>query len=362
MGMAMKIRKLLSGSVLLVFTSLAFLLTSCGSGSSGSPAVNTLYGSCSEWANATDIISAPSDSAVNIGPGSTGGFVVYTYKYVITDAEGPRSDVCIKFSTGGVGASSLFFLDQGHSIPAPDPMILKADQYGTIYLYWGINLPASPPSTSTSDATGSNWVDADSGGVSKLTTVAWTVAKDEAGVPGFAITTSSLPNGTVNAAYSPVTLAAANGTTPYTWSSGALPPGLGLNPLTGVLSGTPTVQVTSTNVIISVTDSSVPNQTASRAFTITIAAALTITTTSLPDGQYNPPGPTFYSETLASSGGNAPITWAITANNLPPGLSLNAGTGAITGTPTTNGTYVFTVTATDAVGATATQALQIVIN
>ncbi len=36
--------------------------------------------------------------------------------------------------------------------------------------------------------------------------------------------------------------------------------------------------------------------------------------------------------------------WSITAGNLPPGLALST-TGAITGTPTTAGTFTFTVTA-----------------
>lgn len=55
-------------------------------------------------------------------------------------------------------------------------------------------------------------------------------------------TTSPLPNGTINAAYSQ-SLATSQMTSPITWSvtSGSLPPGLTLNPSTGVISGTPTV-------------------------------------------------------------------------------------------------------------------------
>ena len=55
------------------------------------------------------------------------------------------------------------------------------------------------------------------------------------------ITTTSLPNGKLNTAYSQ-TLAATGGKTPYTWSiaSGSLPGGLKLNTTTGVISGTPT--------------------------------------------------------------------------------------------------------------------------
>jgi len=53
---------------------------------------------------------------------------------------------------------------------------------------------------------------------------------------------------------------------------------------------------------------------------------------------------------ITASGGKAPYTYAVSAGSLPPGLSLNPSTGAITGTPTAGGTFTFTVTATDSAG------------
>ena len=50
----------------------------------------------------------------------------------------------------------------------------------------------------------------------------------------------------------------------------------------------------------------------------------------------------------------SPYTFAIASGGLPPGLSLNPSTGAITGTPTTAGPFNFTVKVTDAAGGTAT--------
>lgn len=58
-----------------------------------------------------------------------------------------------------------------------------------------------------------------------------------------------------------------------------------------------------------------------------------------------------YSETVTAQGGTAPYTFAMTAGSLPTGLSLNATTGVISGTPTTVQTGDFTIQATDANGA-----------
>ena len=89
-----------------------------------------------------------------------------------------------------------------------------------------------------------------------------------------------------------------------------------------------------------------------------VNSPLTITTASLPDGTVG----TAYSQSLAAAGGTAPYTWSITAGTLPDGLSLNAGTGAITGTPSTIGTASVTVLMTDHAFATVTQVLSITIN
>ncbi len=56
---------------------------------------------------------------------------------------------------------------------------------------------------------------------------------------------------------------------------------------------------------------------------------LAISTTSLPSGQEG----VAYSTTLTATGGTTPYTWSLTSGALPAGLSLNASTGVISGTP-----------------------------
>lgn len=53
-----------------------------------------------------------------------------------------------------------------------------------------------------------------------------------------------------------------------------------------------------------------------------------------------------YSRQLTSTGGTAPRTFSLVSGTLPPGLTLSAG-GLVSGTPTTGGTYTFTIRATD---------------
>ena len=163
--------------------------------------------------------------------------------------------------------------------------------------------------------------------------------------PTISVSPATLPNGTVASAYSQ-TITASGGTAPYSFAvtAGALPAGLTLSS-SGALSGTPTAGGTF-NFTVSATDSSTGTgpYTGSRAYTLIIdVPTITISPATLPNGTI-----TFaYNQTVAASDGTAPYTYAITAGALPNGLSLNPVTGQISGTPTSTGTFNFTVTATD---------------
>lgn len=82
---------------------------------------------------------------------------------------------------------------------------------------------------------------------------------------------------------------------------------------------------------------------------------LAIATTALADGAVGQA----YAASLAATGGRTPYSWTVTSGSLPPGLGLNTGTGALSGTPTTAGDFSFVVGVTDAStpAVTVTQAL-----
>ena len=77
-----------------------------------------------------------------------------------------------------------------------------------------------------------------------------------------------------------------------------------------------------------------------------------ITLSSLPNALVNES----YSQTITASGGSSPYTFAVTAGALPTGLTLGGSTGIVSGTATTAGYSSFTITATDSVSATGSQA------
>lgn len=85
--------------------------------------------------------------------------------------------------------------------------------------------------------------------------------------------------------------------------------------------------------------------------------ALTVNGGTLPDGQVS----THYDQSLPASGGTQPYQWAVTDGSLPPGITLS-DTGELTGTPISQGTYLFTAQVTDQAGATATGTFSLTVN
>ena len=183
-------------------------------------------------------------------------------------------------------------------------------------------------------------------------------------IPPVQITTSSLPAGTAGTAYN-ATVSATGGVTPYAWSvpSNQLPPGTSLGTSTGAISGTPTTAGPYNNITMKVTDAAGYQATAALAIVIAAAACtgcpgLGVTTTTLPPGTVG----SAYSATLAGIGGTSPYTWSISAGQLPPGLTLGSATGAISGNPSSTGSYNFTAMVTDSSSTQKTASQPLVIN
>ena len=197
------------------------------------------------------------------------------------------------------------------------------------------------------------------------------------GIEPLSITTTSLEDGSLSSPYS-AALSAYGGVFPYAWSvsgqtvntlgcpANAYPlvnPNIGLclDRDTGVISGTPTVAGTYT-FAVQVTDNNSPTpNTATRMFTLEVSV-VSITTASLKQWTQGIDYGNAPAETMQASGGVPPYSWSISTGSLPTGMSINAGTGLISGIPGASGIFSFTVMVTDSAAQTATKDLSITIN
>ena len=98
-------------------------------------------------------------------------------------------------------------------------------------------------------------------------------------------------------------------------------------------------------------------QSATQATSITVSAGVSATFSAPPAADVGGA----YSDTLTAAGGTTPYTWSVNAGTLPPGLSLSSA-GVLAGTPTTAGSYPFTVNVVDANNGIATASITLVVS
>ena len=166
------------------------------------------------------------------------------------------------------------------------------------------------------------------------------------------VTTSSLPNGTVDSAYS-TTLTATGGSGTYSsWArtSGTLPAWSSLTSSTGTISGTPTAAATTSGLVFTVTDSA-GNTASSASLSLTVNAASTTTSLSVTPSSVtygnessvvftatvSPSSPTAPTGTIAiKSGSNSLCTITLPATTCSP-PNTNAGNTTLAGSSTPYG-------------------------
>ena len=169
------------------------------------------------------------------------------------------------------------------------------------------------------------------------------------------------PPAHVNAPYSlSVTGQGSSAIASWNITAGQLPPGLALavsqlNAGLAFISGTPT-QLGSYTFTIQAQDYTLP-QTATMDLTIVVDSHLALTKSVLKNGGQNQP----YSDSFAAVDGTPPYHWSL-SGSLPPGLSLDAPTGTLSGTPTDFGGFIYTVTVTDSSVPTQSDSAQNILN
>lgn len=169
---------------------------------------------------------------------------------------------------------------------------------------------------------------------------------------GLSVTTASLPETTAGAVYS-AALQAQGGTSPYNWTiASGLPPGLSLSSATGEILGI-TSSAGSWTFTVTVRDAS--NISVTRTLEIMVHPAPALATTSVSNLYQDSVS---QGVTFGVTGGIAPYSWTITAGSLPTGLTLDAQTGTVSGSPTTPGIYTFTIRVTDSLGITSSTSYQ----
>jgi uncharacterized repeat protein (TIGR01451 family) len=171
-----------------------------------------------------------------------------------------------------------------------------------------------------------------------------------------AITSANSATFTVGAAGS-FTVIATGSPAPTVSASGTLPSGVTFNASTGILSGTPTAGTGGTyNITFTAHNGAGPDATQNFTLTVNQSAAITsansVTFTIGAAGTFTVAATGFPVPTLSESGA------------LPTGVTFNASTGVLGGTPAagTPGTYPITFTAHNGVGSDATQSFTLTVN
>lgn len=292
----------------------------------------------------TVIADASGDWSADLTASSDGA-----YQVSVTDFQ-TQDTAAITIDTAAPEAPTLGGVTNGASLDDPTPTFTGTAEPGsTVALIIGGQTVAL--ATADGSGTFSLTPRSDLAPGSYSATVVATDAAGNVSVASSAISfnivalslTPTLPAAQVAVPYDQ-TVQATGGTGPYGYAvtAGGLPVGLTLEAATGRITGTPTAGGTFA-FTITATDTAT-SLTVDQAYSLQVdAASLTLSPASLAAATRG----LAYSQSVTATGGTAPYSYTVSAGALPDGLSLNATTGEISGTPTTTGTFAFTVAATD---------------
>jgi hypothetical protein len=241
------------------------------------------------------------------------------------------------------------------------PLVIPHSQVGGIGTVT-FSVSGQPSGTAINPLTGTV-----SGTPNSLGVYTYTVtATDQNGCTGGASYTTTIVcpavsiGGTINASYnigSPVNIpmfqtGGANG---GVFSMAGAPTGWSINPVNGLITGTSSALGTFN---FSVTYTDPYGCVGSQNYSTTVVCPNFVVYGSMAGATNG----VAYQDTVYQTGGNLPVTFAITSGSLPNPLTLNTNTGEISGTPSDiPGTYTFQVTGTDAYGCTASQNFSIIL-
>ncbi len=304
--------------------------------------VNNLTGPASHAMSITDtvVLTVPANS----------GIFFSTDFYTMNSSNNPLSLSCAS-GTGVAGVSYSSMLTASGGVPSYVYSII-----GSSPLPLGLSLNSSTGAiTGTPSAQGSYPYTAqvtDSSGATSADTV--TASCSIVIKPPSTPLTLSCPSGTgeLNVAYNS-NLSGTGGTGKcYYYSTLGLPSFFGLNASTGFITGTPTSSGSFTYTA-SVTDTGDTTEApATASCTVVIAPPPSMTCSAVNSGTIGTPWPANCAPTV--TGGTLPYTFSYkvpTGSSFPAGLSVNTSTGAVTGTPTSGGTFAIFVTDKNGVSA-----------
>ena len=278
----------------------------------------------------------------NVLLGATNAFGTGNVTLVITVAAAGVPPV-ITSSLASAGTVGTAF---GYTIIATN----TPTTYTAAALPAGLNIVAATGSiTGTPTTAGSTAVLLGATNVFGTGSATLTITVGAAGAPPFITNNPLTVAGTVGTPLSYTILATGS---PNFYSAAGLPSGLGLNVLTGVISGIPRVA----GVTVAAFTATNNNGTDASVLTFIIAASNVAPVITSPASAVGTVGTPFATYRIIATG--LPTSYG--ATNLAPGLRLDLLTGAINGTPTTAGITIATISATNAFGTT-TAALTITV-